>query len=223
MYNPTLIMKKLLITISAITASLINAVHAGSGSVSLGYGTDTFNQGSILADESFSASVSYGTEVGGLDVEGSASTIDELSNGQSLYVFSGGVSKQLGELLDVYVGLQHEEIVDGASQLDAVIRVGMNYHFSPYFLILRDTSDDNYVFEGGLSYSFDLQFASLTLAGSLGNSDRYGIEDNDYHTFGASVSKSLSDSVEASVGYTHVDSDSIDSEDLLSAGLTFSF
>ena len=61
MYNPTLIMKKLLITIGAITASFINAVHAGSGSVSLGYGTEAFNQGSILADESLSASVSYGT------------------------------------------------------------------------------------------------------------------------------------------------------------------
>lgn len=216
-------MKKLLITIGAITASFINAVHAGSGSVSLGYGTDAFNQGSILADESLSASVSYGTEVGGFGVEGSASTIDELSNGQSLYVFSGGVSKQLGELLDVYVGLQHEEIIDGASQLDAAIKVELDYHLSPYFLILRDTSDNNYVFEGGASHSFDLEFASLTLAGSLGNSDRYGIEDNDYYTLGASVSKNLSDSVEASVGYTRVDSDSIDSEDLLSAGLTFSF
>lgn len=223
MYNPTLIMKKLLITIGAITASFINAVHAGSGSVSLGYGTDAFNQGSILADESLSASVSYGTEVGGFGVEGSASTIDELSNGQSLYVFSGGVSKQLGELLDVYVGLQHEEIIDGASQLDAAIKVELDYHLSPYFLILRDTSDNNYVFEGGASHSFDLEFASLTLAGSLGNSDRYGIEDNDYYTLGASVSKNLSDSVEASFGYTRVDSDSIDSEDLLSAGLTFSF
>lgn len=223
MYNPTLIMKKLLITIGAITASFINAVHAGSGSVSLGYGTDAFNQGSILADESLSASVSYDTEVGGFGVEGSASTIDELSNGQSLYVFSGGVSKQLGELLDVYVGLQHEEIIDGASQLDAAIKVELDYHLSPYFLILRDTSDNNYVFEGGASHSFDLEFASLTLAGSLGNSDRYGIEDNDYYTLGASVSKNLSDSVEASVGYTRVDSDSIDSEDLLSAGLTFSF
>ena len=216
-------MKKLLITIGAITASFINAVHAGSGSVSLGYGTDAFNQGSILADESLSASVSYGAEVGGFGVEGSASTIDELSNGQSLYVFSGGVSKQLGELLDVYVGLQHEEIIDGASQLDAAIKVELDYHLSPYFLILRDTSDNNYVFEGGASHSFDLEFASLTLAGSLGNSDRYGIEDNDYYTLGASVSKNLSDSVEASVGYTRVDSDSIDSEDLLSAGLTFSF
>ena len=223
MYNPTLIMKKLLITIGAITASFINAVHAGSGSVSLGYGTDAFNQGSILADESLSASVSYGTEVGGFGVEGSASTIDELSNGQSLYIFSGGVSKQLGELLDVYVGLQHEEIIDGASQLDAAIKVELDYHLSPYFLILRDTSDNNCVFEGGASHSFDLEFASLTLAGSLGNSDRYGIEDNDYYTLGASVSKNLSDSVEASVGYTRVDSDSIDSEDLLSAGLTFSF
>jgi hypothetical protein len=223
MYNPTLIMKKLLITISAITASFINAIHAGSGSVSLGYGTDAFNQGSILADESLSAAVSYSAEVGNFSAEGSVSTVDELSNGQSLYVFSGGVSKQLGELLDVYVGLQHEEIIDGASQLDAVIRVGLDYHLSPYFLILRDTSDNNYVFEGGASHSFNLNFASLTLAGSLGNSDRYGIEDNDYYTLETSVSKSLSDSVEASIGYAYVDSDSIDSEDLLSAGLTFSF
>ena len=223
MYNPTLIMKKLLITIGAITASFINAVHAGSGSVSLGYGTDAFNQGSILADESLSASVSYGTEVGGFGVEGSASTIDELSNGQSLYVFSGGASKQLGELLDVYVGLRHEEIIDGASQLDAVVKVGLDYHLSPYLLITRDTSEDNYGFEIGGSQSIDVNFASLTLAGSVGNADRYGIEDNDYHALGASVSRKLSDSVEAEIGYSYVDSDSIGNEDLVSAGLTFSF
>jgi hypothetical protein len=217
-------MKTKLLTVTALVAALfINAVHAGSGAVSLGYGTDTFSKGSLLTEESISASVSYGAEIGGLNVEGSASSVDELSDGQSVYTFSGGVSSAIGELLNVYVGLEHEEIIDEGSQLDAALKLSINYALSPYFLILRDTSDDNYVFEGGIAHTFDLDFADLTLAGSLGNADRYGIEDNDYHSLGASLSKNLSDSVGASAGYTRVNSDSIDGEDLLSASFTFSF
>jgi hypothetical protein len=217
-------MKTKLLTVTALVAALfINAVHAGSGAVSLGYGTDTFSKGSLLTEESISASVSYGAEIGGLNVEGSASSVDELSDGQSVYTFSGGVSSAIGELLNVYVGLEHEEIIDGGSQLDAALKLSINYALSPYFLILRDTSDDNYVLEGGIAHTFDLDFADLTLAGSLGNADRYGIEDNDYHSLGASLSKNLSDSVGASAGYTRVNSDSIDGEDLLSASFTFSF
>jgi len=217
-------MKTKLLTVTALVAALfINAVHAGSGAVSLGYGTDTFSKGSLLTEESISASVSYGAEIGGLNVEGSASSVDELSDGKSVYVFSGGVSSTIGELLNVYVGLEHEEIIDGGSQLDAALKLSIDYALSPYLLILRDTSDNNYVFEGGVSHAFDLNFADLTLGGSLGNSDRYGIEDNDYYSIGLSLSKSLSDSVEASAGYDRVDSDSIDGEDVLSASFTFSF
>lgn len=217
-------MKTKLLTVTALVAALfINAVHAGSGAVSLGYGTDTFSKGSLLTEESISASVSYGAEIGGLNVEGSASSVDELSDGQSVYTFSGGVSSAIGELLNVYVGLEHEEIIDEGSQLDAALKLSINYVLSPYFLILRDTSDDNYVLEGGIAHTFDLDFADLTLAGSLGNADRYGIEDNDYHSLEVSLSKNLSDSVGASAGYTRVNSDSIDGEDLLSASFTFSF
>jgi hypothetical protein len=217
-------MKTKLLTVTALVAALfINAVHAGSGTVSLGYGTDTFSKGSLLTEESISASVSYGAQIGGLNVEGSASSVDELSDGQSVYTFSGGVSNAIGELLNVYIGIQHEEIIDGGSQLDAALSINLDYALSPYFLILRDTSDDNYVFEGGISHKFDLDFADLTLAGSLGNADRYGIEDNDYHSLGASLSKNLSESVGASIGYTRVNSDSIDGEDLLSAAFTLSF
>jgi hypothetical protein len=217
-------MKTKLITVTALVAAFfINAVHAGSGAVSLGYGTDTFSKGSLLTEESISASVSYGAEVESLNVEGSVSSFDELSDGKSVYIFSGGVSSAIGDLLNVYVGLEHEEIIDGGSQLDAALELSLNYTLSPYFLILRDTSDNNYVFEGGASHTFDLNFADLTLAGALGNSDRYGIEDNDYYSLGLSLSKTLTDSVQASAGYDRVDSDSIDGEDVLSASFTFSF
>ena len=126
-----LIMKTKILTVTAIAAALlINAVHAGS--VSLGYGTDSFSKGSILADEHLSASVSYSQDVGALSVEGSA-FVDELSDGQSIYTFSGGVSSSLGDLLNAYVGFEHEEIVSGASQLDAVLELSLNSILNPSF------------------------------------------------------------------------------------------
>lgn len=217
-----LIMKTKILTVTAIAAALlINAVHAGS--VSLGYGTDSFSKGSILADEHLSASVSYSQDVGALSVEGSASAVDELSDGQSIYTFSGGVSSSLGDLLNAYVGLEHEEIVSGASQLDAVLELSLNSILNPSFLVQRDTSEDNYVLELGVSHSFDLSFANLELSGAVGNADRYGIEDNDYHRIGVELSKSLSETVSGNLSYDRVDSDSIDSADVISAGLTFSF
>ena len=216
-------MKKLLITLTAITALIINAAYAGSGSVSLGYGSDTFNKGSLLTEENLSASVEYSTEVNGLGVQASASSADELSDGNSVYVFSGGVSNQIADLVNVYLGLEHEEMVSGGSQLDAVLKASVSSVLSPYFLIQRDTSDNNYVVEAGISHSFDLNFANLALAGSIGNADRYGIENNDYYTLGVSLSKNLTDTVQASIGYDRVDSESVDGEDLLSAGLSFSF
>lgn len=216
-------MKTLFITISAVTAFFINAASAGSGSVSLGYGTDTFNKGSLLTEESLSASVGYSQEIESLTLEGSAASFDELSDGQSVYVFSVGASSEFADLLKAYVGLEHEEIVNGQSQLDVVARLSLNTVLSPYVLIQRDTSDNNYVFEGGVSHGFDLQFANLTIGGSVGNADRYGVENNDYYQVGATLSKNLTDSIEASVGYARVDSESMDGEDLLSAAFNFSF
>ena len=216
-------MKKLLITLTAITALIINAAYAGSGSVSLGYGSDTFNKGSLLTKENLSASVGYSQEVESLTLEGSAASFDELSDGQSVYIFSVGASSEFTDLLKAYIGLEHEETVNGKSQLDAVVRLSLNTVLSPYVLIQRDTSDNNYVFEGGVSHGFDLQFANLTVGGSVGNADRYGLKNNDYYQVGATLSKDLTDSVEASVGYSRVDSESMDGEDLLSAGLSFSF
>jgi len=216
-------MKKLLITLTAITALIINAAYAGSGSVSLEYGTDTFNKGSLLTEENLSASVGYSQEIESLTLEGSASSFDELSDGQSVYIFSVGASSKFTDLLKAYVGFEHEEAVNGKSQLDAVVRLSLNTALSPYVLIQRDTSDNNYVFEGGVSHGFNLQFANLTVGGSVGNADRYDLQNNDYYQVGAILSKDLTDSIEASVGYARVDSESMDGEDLLSAGLSFSF
>tara|TARA_Y100000114_G_scaffold156297_1_gene183038 strand:+ start:80 stop:733 length:654 start_codon:yes stop_codon:yes gene_type:complete len=217
-------MKTKLLTVTAFLAALfINAAHAGPGSVSLDYSTNTFSKGSVLTDESVLTSVSYATEVEGLNVDGYFSSANELSDEQSVYVFSGGLSNSVGELLDVYVGLQHEEIIDGTSQLDAVIKLDFNCPLSPYFLIMRETTDDNHVFEAGVSHVFSLDFADLTLLGLLGSADRYGLEDNAYHSIGANLSKNLSDSVAASVGYNRVNSDSMSGEDVVSAGFTFSF
>ena len=216
-------MKKLLITLTAITALIINAAYAGSGSESLGYGSDTFNKGSLLTEENLSASVGYSQEIESLTLQGSAASFDELSDGQSVYIFSVGASSEFADLLKAYLGLEHEETVNGKSQLDAVARLSLNTALSPYVLIQRDTSDNNYVFEGGVSHDFDLQFANLTVGGSVGNADRYGLKNNDYYQVGATLSKDLTDSIEASVGYSRVDSESMDGEDLLSAGLSFSF
>ena len=216
-------MKTLLITITAITAFFINAASAGSGSIELGYGSDLFRNGSLIAQENTSAAINYQSKLSGLDVSASAQGAFDNENGDNIYILSAGASKQLSDLFTVYAGLEHEEALLGVSQLDAVIKIDLESILNPSLRIQRNLDESDYVFEGSISQSFDVRLADLNVGASYGSADRYGVSDNEYWLLSADFSKEISESVSASVSCARVDSDISGGENVISAGISLSF
>ena len=160
----------------------INAAPAGSNSVDVGYTSDYFRRGALTAEESVQAGASFGFKALGLDSSVSAFTNQAVaSGGTDLYLIDAGASKSFGELLSVYVGLQHAEFIAGASTLEVNANVGIDTVLNPKLSIYRNTDDALYTYEASVSHSFDLEVADLGLSALYGNSDVTSSTDVDYY------------------------------------------
>jgi opacity protein-like surface antigen len=206
---------------TALLCLISNVALAGSASI--GYTSDYFRRGALLSEEAVQSSVSYSKDLLGLEFSVGASTNQPVSVGEDSYIIEGGASKQFGELLDLYVGLQHFEQRSSASSLEVQVGATFNTLLNPSASLFRDTDDELYTFELGLGHSFDLNFAELDLSASYGNTDVTESQNEDYYTLGAVASKSLSDNATAELGYEYVDSDLISAESIVSASVVFSF
>jgi len=206
---------------TALLCLISNVALAGSASI--GYTSDYFRRGALLSEEAVQSSVSYSQNLLGLEFSLGASTNQPVSVGEDSYIIEGGASKQFGELLDLYVGLQHFEQRSSASSLEVQVGATFNTLLNPSASLFRDTDDELYTFELGLGHSFDLNFAELDLSASYGNTDVTESQNEDYYTLGAVASKSLSDNATAELGYEYVDSDLISAESIVSASVVFSF
>lgn len=213
-------MKK--ITYMTALLCLISNV-ALAGSASIGYTSDYFRRGALLSEEAVQSSVSYSKDLLGLEFSVGASTNQPVSVGEDSYIIEGGASAELGELLGLYVGLQHFEQRSSDSNLEVQVSATFNTLLNPSVDLFRDTDDELYTFELGLSHDLDLDFAQLGLSASYGNTDVTEAQNEDYYTLGAVASKSLSDNTTAQLGYNYVDSDLISAESIVSASVSFSF
>ena len=197
---------------------------ATAGSVSVGYASDYFRRGAILSSEAVQSSVSLDTDVGGLSASVGASTNQSTAGGSDAYTIEFGASKQLGELFNVYVGLEHFEEVAGDAVLDARISVGFDAILSPSLTLYRNTSDDLYTFELSAKHGFDIEVADLCVHGLYGNTDASASVNEDYYGFGAVASKSVSDSSSLGLSYDYFDSDLMsDGESVLGLTLSVNF
>ena len=197
---------------------------ATAGSLSVGYASDYFRRGAILSSEAVQSSVSIDTDVGGLNASVGASTNQSTAGGSDAYTIEFGASKQLGELFNVYVGLEHFEQVAGDAILDARISIGFDTIFSPSATLYRNTSDDLYTFELSAKHGFDIKVADLCLHGLYGNTDVSSSVNEDYYGLGAIASKSVSDSASLGLSYDYFDSDLIsDGESVVGLTLSVNF
>lgn len=205
--------------ITALLCLISNVATAGS--VSVGYASDYFRRGAILSSEAVQSSVSLDTDVSGFSASVGASTNQSVAGGSDAYTIELGASKQLGELLNVYVGLEHFEEVAGDAMLDARVSVGFDTILSPSATLYRNTSDDLYTFELSAKHGFDVEFAKLCVHGLYGNTDASASINEDYYGIGAIASKSVSDNADLALSYDYFDSDLMaDGESVL--GLSFS-
>ncbi len=208
--------------ITALLCLISNVATAGS--VSVGYASDYFRRGAIISSEAVQSSLSLGTDVGGLNASVGASTNQSTSGGSDAYVIEFGASKELGELLNVYIGLEHFEQVAGDAMLDARLSVGFDTVLSPSATLYRNTSDDLYTFELSAKHGFDLELADLCVHGLYGNTDASTSVNEDYYGVGAIASRSVSDSANLALSYDYFDSDLMsDGESVLGLTLSVNF
>lgn len=217
-------MKTKILTISALVATfLINAAFAGSGSLSVGYGSDLFRRGALIAEDSFQTETSYSNKISGIDFTLGAQTAHSNESSGDVYVLSGGATRTLNDLLSLYAGLEHIESLDGASELDALASVSLNTVLSPTILISRNVDADLYTFELGVSQDLDLKLANVSFNGSVGNTDTRLQDNIDYYSAGISVSKELHKGLDLSVSGDFVDSETINNDFIIGAMISTSF
>ena len=94
---------------------------------------------------------------------------------------------------------------------------------SPTISISRNVDEDWFTFEGSVSHSLDLDFATLGLKGSVGNTETSDTNDRTYYGVGASLSKSVGDNADLGFSLDLVDSDDIEREFVLELLFLFNF
>lgn len=217
-------MKTKILTISALVATfLINAAFAGSGSLSVGYGSDLFRRGSLIAKDSLQTGASYSSEAGGLGFSAVAQSAHSNESSGDVYILSGGFGQSVNDLLSLYVGLEHIEAIGGASQLDGLLSVSLNTALSPTILISRSVDEDLYTYELGLSHEIDLGIADASVRASLGNTDTVSQDNVDYYSVGLVVSKEIQKGLNLSISGDFVDSDTMKDDFVIGAMLSTSF
>ena len=216
-------MKTKLSILTVLLGLSINVASGGNGSANIGYTSDYFREGALVSEEAVQASASYGFKALGLDSSVGIFTNQPIEGGTDTYIIDAAFSKALNETFAVSVGLEHTEFVAGVATLDVTADLSVNTVLNPTLSIARDTEDELYAIEVGISHDLDLEVATLGLSASYGNTDVTTTSNIDYYTVGASLSKSLSENsaVHASVAY--VDSDSIDNESVVGLGLSLKF
>ena len=197
---------------------------ATAGSVSVGYASDYFRRGAILSSEAVQSSLSLDADVSGFNASVGASTNQSTSSGSDAYVIEFGASKQLADLLDVYVGLEHFEEVAGDAYLDARLSVSFDTILSPSVTLYRNTSDDLYTFELSGKHKLETEIANLCVHALYGNTDASASVNEDYYGVGVIASKSVSDSAELGLSYDYFDSDLMsDGESVVGLSLSINF
>ncbi len=216
-------MKTKLSIITVLLGLSINVASGGNGSASVGYSSDYFREGALISEEAVQASASYGFKVGGLDSSLGVFTSQPIEGGTDTYIIDASFSKALNETFVVSLGLEHTEFVAGAATLDVVGVLSLNTVLNPSLSVARDTEDELYAIEVGVSHDIDVEIATLTLGGSYGNTDVTTTSNIDYYSVGASLSKSLSENSSLTASVAYVDSDSIDNKSIVGLGLSVKF
>jgi len=216
-------MKTKLVSLLALLGLSINVAPLFAGSLSTEYASDFFRRGALLSNESIQGSVSHDFDLAGLNIGASAFSNQSLDSGSDAYSLKGGVSKSFGDMLSVYGGIEHFEEVPGTATLDVNLELSLDVALSPSLFVARNTDKALYTYEVSAGHSFDVEVATLGLNASYGRTETSTSTDVDYHSLGASLSRSISDNASVGAGLDYVDSDIIDNESVLSIGLTVNF
>jgi hypothetical protein len=215
-------MKTKISIITALLGFITNVATANHGSVELGYGSDFLRRGAQVSEQSLQASAALSTDLEVFSLQASAFTNKPTDAGADSYNLKVGASKQLGEIFNSYLGLEHFENVPGNSNLDIVFAFSIESALNPSVYIARDVDESLYTFEVGVGHSFDLEVVDLSLSALYGNTDT-NPGDRDYFIIGAELAREISDNANLFVSADYVDSDDFSEDFVTTVGLSVNF
>ncbi len=202
---------------------LTNAALAGN-SAKIGYASDFFYRGEQKALESIQSLVDLEASLLGLNGKLHACTNQSIDEGVDSYRFSAGLGTSFAEdLFSVYGGFNHFEDVVGDALSEIEVSASVNVFANPTVSAFRNVDEDLYTFEGSLSESLDLSFASLDVRGSIGHTDITTSSDRTYYSVGGGLTRQVGAGVDIGLSVDLVDADDIDREFVFGTALTFNF
>mgnify|MGYP001252345332 CR=1 FL=1 len=206
----------------ALFGFFINAAFANN-SARIGYVSDFFYRGEQKAEESIQASLGFEKEIAGLKGSLKACTNQAVNSSMDSYKIRGGAAKSFAEgMIDTYIGLNHFEDVAGEALSELMISVSYGSLLEPTLSVYRNLNDSLHTAEVYVSHGIDLDFASLTLGGSIGNTELTNSEDRDYYSLGGRLAKSIG---EGEIGFSvdYVDADDISREFVFGTSISLQF
>lgn len=216
-------MKTKITILTAFLALISNVSLLGAGALSLGYSSDYVRRGGLVSAEALQASVGYSADVSGLRLSGSVFSNQPTGAEEDTYLIKGGAGLQVGELLNLYVGLEHFETLNGDAGLDVAVEAGLSSALNPSLYAAKDTDDDLYTFEGSVSHDVTLQDLTVSLGALYGYTDLTETTDETYYVLSAGTSVSISESADIELTYDYVDSDLSAEDNIFGIALNVNF
>lgn len=207
----------------------IHAAEEGStfaGKVGTKYASDYHRRGASHAEESIQAQVGFSTNLSGVEIFGdfftnqstasSGANTDEATIGLGYSLFEDRINTYLG----VY-NTDNSALSD--SSLEGFLAVSINTLLDPTLSIYQDTGESLQTFEGQLSHEFDMNLATLGLAGVLGTTDTLTVENQTYTALTTTLSRNFNDSLNVYADVSLSDADYRSNETTWGIGLNLRF
>lgn len=193
-----------------------------SGSIGLGFSDQNFFRGADLGDDTLSVDTELTGTLSGLEVFGGLSTDQSIDGGADQYYISTGIASKLFDL-DVAGGFLHSENVPGGATGELFAKASTDKLLNLAVAVYYELDDELWTVEAGVSESVDLDFAKLSGHACVGNTEVSSSDDRTYYVVGASLSRSLVEDVDISIGVDYFDADDSSDETAFVAGLQYRF
>lgn len=217
-------MKTKLIVLALCSALSFNAASAEStGSIGLGYASDFYYRGTELSAEAAQLTLGAKANLGSVNLEAGVFSNQATGDTVNTNMLDLGISSTFADdLLNVYGGFKNIDIQGAESRLDVVVSVGLGTVLNPTLTLARDTDDDLWTYELGVSHTFSTDIADFKLCGLGGSTDLTETTEREYVGAGLTVSKSIGN-VEPYASVKVIKPEGADRDTIVGAGITFNF
>lgn len=192
-----------------------------SGSAEIGYRSAHYFRGAAKSQDSLFVGVGASTSIQGVALFADYHT-NQPDTGNDFSVTTVGAGVEFADsLLSVYGGVQNRDDDSTGSELDVFLTASIEAIATLQATVYRNTDDELYTIEASASKDFDLDVVTLGLSVDGGTTEETG-NTRGYIGGTITVSKQFG-SANVEVGGSLIDTDESASDELLFAGLSFSF